>query len=656
MNRLTKLLLAGALVPLSQVAAQAASIGGGELLLAQAGAPACQPGDPSCVPPEKVAPPREKQPPAQPEPAAPKEQAQPPRLAPEPEVRPEAPAPRPEAQPEPAPPKQQAKPERPAPQPEMRPEAPSPVIEPQPEPSAPKQETKPERPKSEVRPEAPSPRPEAQPEPSAPKQEIKPEHAKPEAPVPGPATQPEPSESKQQAKPEKPAKEPQARPEPMVPAPGAVPNAAGSDQKTQPDHLAPKPGAEPERPAAPANAESPKPDLKPVPPPAPQPGDAPKPPVPPVPAPDGGAQKATAPGLGGPGTPPPPAQPVDQPPLPPDLAGKQAPPPPALIEKLGNPGAAAAQAIDQSVGQKAGNIRDIQRDRRVISNEDGVRVTVEPGGRVIVQSGDDAVIRHDDRARFDRDGRDYRERQTRDGGREVVVNTRDGGEVRTLYDPNGMMVQRERRDRDGNVYVLFDNRGYGPGPVDQPDWQQPIVRLPPPVYELPRERYRVEMRSAPPRYVEEALTAPPIVEVQPRYTLDQVIYSPDLRERVRSVDLDTITFPTGAWMIEQSEIPSLDAVARGIGDALRRNPNEVFLVEGYTDAVGSVVDNLSLSDRRAEAVANVLTDHYGIPPENLVTQGYGESYLKVPTEGPERANRRVTVRRITPLLATKGPQ
>ena len=352
----------------------------------------------------------------------------------------------------------------------------------------------------------------------------------------------------------------------------------------------------------------------------------------------------------------PPAQPGGEPPPPPAAgAGPGAPPPPALIEKLGNPGAAAAEAIDRSVDQKAGNIRDVQRERRVISNDNGVRVTVEPGGRIIVQSGDEAVIRHDDRARFDRHGRDITDRPTRDGGREVIVETRDGGRVRTVYDRNGMMVLRERLDDDGRRYVLFDNRGYGPGPVDEPGWQ-PIVRLPPPRIDMPRDRYRVEMRSAPPRYVEEALTAPPLVEVQPQYTLNQVIYSPDLRARVRSVDLDSITFSTGAWTIEGSEIPSLEAVARGIDAALRRNPNEVFLVEGYTDAVGSVVDNLSLSDRRAEAVANVLTDHYDIPPENLVTQGYGESYLKVQTDGPERANRRVTVRRITPLLSTSSQQ
>ena len=40
-----------------------------------------------------------------------------------------------------------------------------------------------------------------------------------------------------------------------------------------------------------------------------------------------------------------------------------------------------------------------------------------------------------------------------------------------------------------------------------------------------------------------------------------------------------------------------------------------------------------------------------IPAENLTTQGYGEQFLKIQTPAPERQNRRVTVRRITPLLA-----
>ena len=66
---------------------------------------------------------------------------------------------------------------------------------------------------------------------------------------------------------------------------------------------------------------------------------------------------------------------------------------------------------------------------------------------------------------------------------------------------------------------------------------------------------------------------------------------------------------------------------------------------------GADEDNLSLSDRRAESVAVALTQQFGVPAENLTTQGYGEQYLKVPTQGPEQQNRRVTLRRITPLLA-----
>jgi len=40
-----------------------------------------------------------------------------------------------------------------------------------------------------------------------------------------------------------------------------------------------------------------------------------------------------------------------------------------------------------------------------------------------------------------------------------------------------------------------------------------------------------------------------------------------------------------------------------------------------------------------------------VPPENLVFQGYGEALLKVRTAADEPRNRRVEIRRITPLLA-----
>ena len=76
----------------------------------------------------------------------------------------------------------------------------------------------------------------------------------------------------------------------------------------------------------------------------------------------------------------------------------------------------------------------------------------------------------------------------------------------------------------------------------------------------------------------------------------------------------------------------------------------MFLIEGHTDAVGNDVDNLSLSDRRAESAATLLTQQFGVPAENLTSQGYGEQYLKEQTDGPSAINRRVTIRNITPLL------
>jgi outer membrane protein OmpA-like peptidoglycan-associated protein len=122
---------------------------------------------------------------------------------------------------------------------------------------------------------------------------------------------------------------------------------------------------------------------------------------------------------------------------------------------------------------------------------------------------------------------------------------------------------------------------------------------------------------------------------------------------MRYVELNNIIFASGAWEITPDQYPKLERLAHAILRVLRRSPDEVFLIEGHTDAVGSDVDNMSLSDRRASAVAEILSQTFGVPPENLVTQGYGEQFLKIPTPGPEPLNRRVQVRRIGPLMAER---
>ena len=287
----------------------------------------------------------------------------------------------------------------------------------------------------------------------------------------------------------------------------------------------------------------------------------------------------------------------------------------------------------------------IRRDRREY-DVDGRTYYREPG-RIIVRDRDTTFIRHDENERFRTlyGERGYRS-ERRGGEIYSYVDSPAGGQIITVVDDDGRLLRRSRRYRDGREVVLINNAyGGAPRPV-----YEDVVELPPPDIRIPRERYVVDYDQADERTVYEALSAPPVQKLDRRYTLDQVRYSPQLRARMPSVDINTITFDTGSFTVTPDQAKRLSTIAEAINRTIKDNPQEVFLIEGYTDAVGSDIDNLSLSDRRAQSVAAVLTQNFQVPPENLTTQGYGEQYLKVNTQEANRENRRVTVRRITPLL------
>ena len=291
-----------------------------------------------------------------------------------------------------------------------------------------------------------------------------------------------------------------------------------------------------------------------------------------------------------------------------------------------------------------------QRRERV---EDGGRRAVieEPDKRVIILEKDRAIVRHDETRRFGRVGKKEvkRERQ-KDGTTLSIYLSFDGAEIITVEDEYGHVLRRSRRGRDGAEIVLIDNRRfYSSRPRRR--YGDAYVDLAPPTLRIPREKYVVEYDDASEDDVYEALSAPPVERLERGYAMEEVRESRWLRARMRRVDLNAINFAFGSWEVEESEYGKLENIANAMKRILKRNPDEVFLIEGHTDAVGSDIDNLSLSDRRAEAVAIILSDAFRVPPENLTTQGYGEQYLKVQTEGPSLANRRVAVRRITPLLS-----
>ncbi|WP_292291417.1 OmpA family protein [Marivita sp.] len=272
-------------------------------------------------------------------------------------------------------------------------------------------------------------------------------------------------------------------------------------------------------------------------------------------------------------------------------------------------------------------------DDQVVSNT-GDRVVVENDGQYRVLRNDDVLLR--------RPGADITTYEYDDGSTRNVVRYDDGTVVETVRAANGRVLRRTRTLQDGTEVVLFD---------DTQQTEEVVVN------DLPQTS---DQRSGSARMVyddrtdqaalERALAAQNASQVNRRFSLNQVRNIDAVRELVPQVSVNTINFQTDSAAIRAEEAEELRALGTAMRDIIERNPGEVFLIEGHTDAVGDYAYNLALSDRRAESVALALTEYFDVPPENMVLQGYGESDLLVETSGSERANRRAAVRRITPLL------
>jgi outer membrane protein OmpA-like peptidoglycan-associated protein len=284
------------------------------------------------------------------------------------------------------------------------------------------------------------------------------------------------------------------------------------------------------------------------------------------------------------------------------------------------------------------------RGERHETQQGGRTVFTEPGRVIVVDPGGQSFIRHDEDERFRYGARDIQTQRVGNETRTVVIRP-DGSQIITVVGVDGQLLRRIRRDQQGREIVIIDNSYRDPRAVGGF-----YVDLPPPVIRIPYDRYIVDADVAPPELIYDTMEAPPVDRIERRYSLDEIRYSPSVRQLMPSIDVNTINFETGSWEIPPDQAARLQSIADGLNRAIQRNPREVFLIEGHTDAVGNPVDNLSLSDRRAESAAELLTQQFGVPAENLTSQGYGAQYLKEQTDGPSRINRRVTIRRITPLL------
>lgn len=266
----------------------------------------------------------------------------------------------------------------------------------------------------------------------------------------------------------------------------------------------------------------------------------------------------------------------------------------------------------------------------VVSNS-GDRIVVRRDGELQVLKNDDALLRQP--------GAQVRTETFDDGSTRTTVTRQDGTQIITIRAADGRVLRRVRVFDDGTQVTLFDDTQE----VEEVD----VTALP-----QQQEQESVSLAEADEEALRRALNASMVRDTGRRYSLRQVRQIQEVRALAPEIELDSVTFQTGSAAIQPSQAEELTALGRAMNDLIDENPGEVFLVEGHTDTVGDATMNLALSDRRAETVALALTEYFDVPPENMITQGYGEAQLKVEQEGDIRANRRATVRRITPLLAS----
>lgn len=263
------------------------------------------------------------------------------------------------------------------------------------------------------------------------------------------------------------------------------------------------------------------------------------------------------------------------------------------------------------------------------------RVVSNSGDRVVVATRDgDLQVLKDDDALLRTEGDRVRTESFDDGSTRTIVTREDGSQVITIRDASLRVLRRVVVRPDGTEFTLIDDTRPAE-PVD-------VADLPPvqPVLSSRTDTGNDALRAA----LSQELGT------NRSFTLAQVRQIPQVRSLAPAFEVDAITFPSASAAINPDQAPALADLGRRMLAEIQADPSAVFLVEGHTDAVGDAAYNLALSDRRAESLALALNEYFGVPVENMVVQGYGERFLKVPTQTAEQANRRAVVREVTDLL------
>lgn len=148
----------------------------------------------------------------------------------------------------------------------------------------------------------------------------------------------------------------------------------------------------------------------------------------------------------------------------------------------------------------------------------------------------------------------------------------------------------------------------------------------------------------------ETVEPEPVEDISPTEpTLEEPMFAegeePSLSEQAAIVDAQppvalNIRFGNNKTTIEQIFYPEIEKLAI----YLDQNPNSTVVIEGHTDNSGEASYNQTVSEKRAQAIADVLTNIFQISEKRVSAIGYGEEkpLFNNDTAQHRKANRRVT--------------
>lgn len=144
-----------------------------------------------------------------------------------------------------------------------------------------------------------------------------------------------------------------------------------------------------------------------------------------------------------------------------------------------------------------------------------------------------------------------------------------------------------------------------------------------------------------PEPTEEITPAEPILE-EPIYPEGE---EPSILEQVAVVEAQppvtlNVQFGNNKTTVEQAFYPEIEKLAT----YLNENPNTTVVIEGHTDDSGAASYNQTVSEKRAQAIADVLINIFEISEKRVSAIGYGEEkpLFSNDTAQHRQANRRVT--------------